>query len=98
MSEILTKDGKLYRSRNLRGLLDYARKHWSSYVAAVKISPIPGGGSLEVLYGDGAVGTDTFADFTVLCHWLRCRRSWHGAKLTVGGTECGELGPHNPQA
>lgn len=98
MSEIITDTGKLYRSRDLRGLLDYARRNYRSYVAAVAIAPLPnGGGSLEVRYADGAVGTDRFASFFVLCGWLRSRRSWHGAELFINSTPCGTLSPTNPQ-
>lgn len=97
MSEIGTPSGKLHRSRNLRGLLDYARRP-HVWVAAVSIAPLPArGGSLEVRYSDGSVGTDQFASFSVLCDWLRARRSWHGAELFVNSTACGTLSAINPQ-
>lgn len=99
MSTITTPEGKTLRSENLRGLLDYARRrpHYRHFPAIVRIAPTQnGGGSLEVIYADGAVGTDLFAGFTVLCFWLRSRRSWHGASLFVNSTPCGELSPSNP--
>jgi hypothetical protein len=97
MSEITTPSGKLHQSRDLRGLLDYARRP-RVWITAVSIAPLPvGGGSLEVRYSDGAVGTDTFADFSVLCGWLRARRSWHGADLFVNSTACSSLSAVNPQ-
>jgi hypothetical protein len=62
------------RSRNLRGLIDYARR---SSVSRVSIRPLAKGeGLLRVVYADGAYSYARFASFTVLKDWTRSRRSW----------------------
>jgi len=79
MIEIVNADGKvIHRSRNLRGILDHARRTWIEEAVA---RPAPEGrGFLRVTFGDGSTCQTEFADFTVLCWWLRSRRSWAGVR------------------
>jgi len=75
MIEIVDASGKvIHRSRNLRGILDYARHTWIEEAVAQPAQE--GKGILSVTFGDGCTCMTEFADFTVLCWWLRCRRSW----------------------
>lgn len=95
--EIRDKGGRVIsRSRNLSGILRYPN-HYTRYVAAVAIAPTQNGGRLRVTYADGATAETEFADFFVLCQWLRSRRSWYGVALTVGTTASGEISKTNPQ-
>lgn len=75
MSEILsTPNGRDRKSRNLRGILDYAR---ISPVERVHIRPAHGHSAfLDVYYANGAVGYATFADPRVCANWVKSRRSW----------------------
>jgi len=93
----IIKDGKIiHTSKNLRGILDYARV---SAVKAVRVSRdtgtshysqnriTPGGnpynGILEVEYFDGAVSGSFFASFTVLCGWVKARRCFRNAGINI---------------
>ena len=61
-------------TRNLRGLLDYARK--SPVVRVAVRETLGGGGELTVTYENGASGHSHFASYIVACHWVLARRSW----------------------
>lgn len=75
MSVTITKDDKpVSVSRNLRGVMTYARKHGvsdvsfrmtDSYEAAITIS-----------FQDGAHCSTHFAAWDVCQRWVRARRSW----------------------
>ena len=79
MIEIVNRNGKvIHRSKSLRGILDHGRR--SLVEAAVAIPLQHGKGALWVLYADGCRCRAEFADYTVLCDWLRSRRSWAGAR------------------
>jgi hypothetical protein len=76
------------RSRNLRGILDYARK---SPLVSVKIAPHAGQGLLLVRYYDGAYSQTAFADFSVLVDWAKARRSWPRATTVTASQLLSEL-------
>lgn len=78
-------DGKVVaRSRNLRGILDYARK---SPVESVVIAPSPcGRGTLRVTYHNNARASAVFASFTILRDWCDARRSWPKAIIASSET------------
>jgi hypothetical protein len=78
MSVNIIKAGRIVRtSKNLRGVLDYARV---SPVRRVETTPLPAGaGSLRVLYRDGAETRANFASYEVMLDWVKRRRSWAGA-------------------
>ena len=83
MIEIVNTHGKvIHRSRNLRGILDHARRTWVE--EAVVCPAAQGRGLLSVIFGDGSTCRTEFADFTVLCWWLRARRSWAGVRRISG--------------
>jgi hypothetical protein len=78
----ITKQGKVVsRSRNLRGLLDYARKSFVRHVTAYKTQG--GGAWLAVYFDDGSWCPAEFADYSVCCRWLMARRSWDLSTLAV---------------
>jgi len=79
MVEIHNSQGQVIRrSRNLRGILDHARRTWIEEASA---SPAPHGkGILHVTFGDWSTCQTEFASFEVLCWWLRSRRSWAGVR------------------
>ena len=73
------------RTRNLRGLLDYARK---SKVATVesRVDPLNHvRGELRVTYLNGAQGFASFASYNIMVDWIRARRSWRTAKYVMQG-------------
>lgn len=82
MIEIVAPDGAvMHRSKNLRGVLDHARRSWVEEAVAHP-SPSGAGGVLQVTYGDGRTCRTEFASYQVLCGWLRARRSlaWAGSR------------------
>ena len=85
MVEICNAQGQvIHRSKNLRGILDHARRTWVQQAVA---APAPDGkGILHVTFGDGSTCQTAFADFTVLCWWLGSRRSWAGSRR-IGTTD-----------
>ncbi len=84
MIEISNPQGQVsHRSRNLRGVLDHARRAglWSAHAYPSAC----GQGLLGVTFADGAQCQVEFASYVVLCDWLRARRSWAGARSIAGG-------------
>lgn len=78
MIQIKNKGGDVIRrSRNLRGVLDYARV---SPVESVSITArhVPGDSSyhLAFRFDDGSTCTAAFAAWRVAADWLLARRSW----------------------
>lgn len=70
---IIQLNGKtVSTSRNLRGVLSYARQHG---VASVTIHSTRDGGELRITYGDGATSRNHFESFTVLQNWVMTRRN-----------------------
>ena len=75
-------------SKNLRGILDYARKiKWSSYqsnvptwVEFVSVFPVGTGqfprGDVLIRFHDGATCLVHFESFELACHFIESRRSW----------------------
>lgn len=82
---VIKRRGKVVStSKNLRGLLDYGRRHLVAKVQAVP-APIGRSGYLVARYSDGAVGRARFADFGVLVRWVQSRRSWELVPMLRGG-------------
>lgn len=76
---VVLKDGKTIRqSKNLRGILSYARGNGGgvSRVQLCHMIGAPGNYFLRVYYNDGAVGLSDFADWRVAATWVCARRSW----------------------
>ena len=80
------KGGRLIRtSRNLRGILAYARVSPVASVDCQRLESETDGGrlySVTFLYDDGAVGQSDWADWRVLAQWLKARRSWDVGRVT----------------
>jgi hypothetical protein len=79
MIQIVRSDSTIaHRSKNLRGLLDHARR-----VGLISAQAFPiedGCGVLAVAFRDGCICVTVFQSFIVLCHWLQARRSWTGVR------------------
>ena len=89
MVEIRNKQGQVIRrSRNLRGILDHARRVGLDEACAYPRER--GRGLLCVAFADGSTCQTEFADYTVLCWWLQARRSWAGVRRIDGGDRVGE--------
>ena len=74
MSIIVLNGEITHRSRNLRGILDHARR--TPVIGATVMRKGHGEATLFVRYADGSVGVSEFASYAVCKHWISCRRSW----------------------
>lgn len=81
----IVKDGAIVASsKNLRGILDYARKSRVVFVSAAPCEKNAHNGRLFVRFEDGAEGRAFFACYTVLLEWIGNRRSWaYGVRFEV---------------
>ncbi|QXV72202.1 hypothetical protein Acf1_00005 [Acidovorax phage ACF1] len=88
----IIKNGQVIRtSKNLRGMLDYARV---SPVVGVESAPLKGQeicGTMRVLYQDGAECRANFKNYHIMIDFIRARRSWRGAKHVMQGDDMGYL-------
>lgn len=91
MSDItINKGGRvLHRSRNLRGMLDYARVSNVIRVDLAEDGPVRG--VLTVEYADGAISSVTFASYHIMIDFVRNRRTWRDAKIVFNGPNVGYL-------
>jgi hypothetical protein len=88
----IEKGGQIIRtSRNLRGIVDYARV---SKPARVELTPQGKcNGSLRVIFKDGATTRAHFASYHIMVDWVRNRRTWkaYGAEIVYYGDNMGYL-------
>ena len=92
--EIIWLHGKpVKRSKNLRGFLEYARKHPVKLIAIRRLTQ--GEGYLYVRFENEANYITTFADFRVLKQWISERRNLRGARLVIDGLEVGPVSAKN---
>jgi hypothetical protein len=86
--EIVNPDtGEVVRkSKNLRGILDHARRVGVKDAQAFYDhgTVTKGGGLLRVEFGDGNMVYAAFADYAVLNRWLKARRSWGDVRHYYG--------------
>jgi hypothetical protein len=68
-------------SRDLRGLLDYARRAAVACVITRADPDNPLHGLLWVIYADGSIGRASFASHHILIDWVRNRRTWRQATI-----------------
>ena len=93
----IIKAGQIIRtSRNLRGMLDYARvspvtRIESCDVGAMGKDGTRCSGTVRVIYADGAESRANFASYHVMIDWLRNRRTWRNAKHAMQGPDVGYL-------
>lgn len=78
MNYITLNGRRVSRSKNLRGILAYAR---TSPVRKVWVAPFAGQGLLRVKYENGAHSTITFADYAAMSQWVLSRKAWPQATL-----------------
>lgn len=77
MIEIRNKAGRaIRRSRNLRGVLDYARDVSSVQSVVIACDHKAGNYPLVFRFFDGSTCEATFADWRVAAAFLLARRSW----------------------
>lgn len=75
MSVTITKEGKpVSTSRNLRGVMTYARKHGVRLWIASMTDDY--GALVSITFGNGADCHTRFASWDVAQRWVRARRSW----------------------
>lgn len=86
MSRIYSADNMLiHTSRNLRGILDHARR---TPVTGAMVEHTSGGAKLTVNYLDGSTGFANFADHKICHDWVLSRRSWGLRKTEMNATGC----------
>lgn len=90
---IYNRNGQVVsQSKNLRGILDYTRKHPLRNVFA---SELPKGrGHLRLIWNHGEICNTEFESFTALLTWLESRKSWNGVRyiITTGAGTCTDSG------
>ena len=98
MVTIHDSDNKAIRkSRNLRGLLDYAREHSICRLSIYERNEeTETSAYIYVGFTNGAWCCVNFADYRVLRMWVSARRVLRGAPLTVNGIASGEVTKDNP--
>lgn len=75
----IIKAGRIIRtSRNLRGVLDYARVSPVVRVETCRVANDEG--TMRVFFKDGAECRCNFASHAVMTAWLKARRTWASAK------------------
>lgn len=93
-TQVVGTDGAVIaRSRNLRGMRDYARVSRVVSVDATKRNahkddPV---GNLTVTYANGATCRAEFCSYNIMVDFVRNRRSWRGADITLHGGDMGYL-------
>jgi len=81
------------RSRNLRGVLDYARRH---PVTCATVYTIEGGALVYFRFEDGAECRVQFSDPRVARWFIDARRSWREAGLEQGAQGPSQYHWRNP--
>jgi len=89
-SVAIEKNGQIIRhSKNLRGIVDYAR---ISKPLRVELTPInKSNGRLRVIFADGASTSAHFASYHIMIDWVRNRRSWDKKNVFIYGDDIGYL-------
>jgi len=82
MNAEYTKNHVTKKVKNLGWCLRYAS---SNIIKKIRINKHNGtygvGGHLTVYFDDGVEFDSEFADFGVLCNWLKSRESWRGVTV-----------------
>lgn len=88
--EKIQRNGKIIqRSKNLAGIRRYVA---TNLIRAMAVTREPdGGGAMSIAFDNGAVFVTKFADYSVLCGWVRRWKNAWGAPLRVSGCDCGKL-------
>jgi len=89
MTGVEIKRGRrvLHRSRNLRGLLDHARRAGPPVCVTLRrVGPMSALQPFRMVatFPDGSQGFAAWADWRVAGDWLRARRSWGRPQATTG--------------
>jgi len=80
----ITKNGKVIRrSKNLRGIIDYARCSPVAKVDGVFDPDNEVRGILTVEYSDGCTSKASFASYHIMVDWVRNRRIFRDALVTL---------------
>lgn len=66
-------------SKNLSGVLNYARKHQITRVETCKFAELKG--SLRVFYSNGAECRTLFESHNVMLQWVKARRIFKNAEI-----------------
>lgn len=68
-----SKGKPVSRSKNLRGILEYSRKHSVAKIRLVRHTE-GGGGTLLLRWRNGSLVSAPFADWSVLNSWVHARK------------------------
>ena len=83
MSATIFAPNRQYKSKNLRGLLSYARRSIPVAVSLeVRRDPATGAPYfMRIDFADGAIGFAHWQDWRVAADWIAARRSWNGPAI-----------------
>lgn len=86
----IVKNGKIiHTSKNLWGILDYARKSPVVRIESCRIGDVSG--TVRVLYKDGAESRANFRSYHIMIDWIRNRKSWKTVKHVMQDENIGYL-------
>jgi len=89
---LIGKQGQIVsQSRNLRGLLDYARRHPVVWIETQPLTWVsrdgrplwPAGARLYLRFADGAEAMTYFSSYAVLQDWIKARRTWKPSAVWI---------------
>ena len=81
----------LHTSKNLRGMLDYARVSPVAFIVTSRDSANDVRGVLRVTYRNGCYSIASFASYHMMIDFVRNRRSWRDAEHTMHNENVGYL-------
>lgn len=90
-----SNDKMIHQSKNLRGVLTYARTHSISRIQITKFHT-GAKGWLYVGFADGSWTHTTFQSFAILQHWVRTRKVFQGAPISIHGSVRGVVTRNHP--
>ena len=94
---IRNSDGNIIKtSRNLRGIREHVSHNLVKVVGIDRIGDKHLEGKLLILFENGDSYETNFASYEVLCDFLGRWRNIYGAKLIIGGSDCGTISSKNP--
>lgn len=91
-TRIFSPTGAILRtSKNLRGMMDYARVSPVAFIVTSRDSANNTRGVLRVTYHNGCYSIASFASYHIMIDFVRNRRSWRDADHTMHNENVGYL-------
>ena len=84
-------ENTIRHSKNLRGMLDYARVSPAVKIETRNTPENTKCGLLRVTYANGCYSIADFCSYHIMIDWVRNRRSWRNASHVMHGENIGYL-------